>query len=392
MSLLQRQRRYFSATEVGAAVRPLLADHAAVLHPDLVVNHRAWLRDGTKALVNARWLPPARPTKPQQFPHVGLVGDQLAYVALPPAGIPDCLPEDIADYAHDCEHVLPQRQAGGRIIEYPWDLIEHNAEALEIDYQMRRGQGGEPSQVAVVGTRERLVIDLGARVDPMVVADTTGGPVLIDRGAVVQAFSTLEGPCYIGPETWIRGARICRSTIGPACRVGGEVEASVVQGYSNKAHDGFLGHSYLGEWVNLGAGTQVSDLRNDYGPASVVVAGEKMSTQLIKVGAFIGDHTKTGLNTVLNTGTTVGPFCHLLMSATCPPKTIPPFASFWHGRLQDRADFRQLFSTAATVMRRRNREWTASHADFYLALYDQTAPCRRQLLWESEQRRLRRIV
>jgi UDP-N-acetylglucosamine diphosphorylase/glucosamine-1-phosphate N-acetyltransferase len=244
----------------------------------------------------------------------------------------------------------------------------------------------------VIGPRERLIVEAGARVDPAVVVDTTHGPVLIDRGAVVQAFTFLEGPCFIGPETHVLGARIRGSTIGPVCRVGGEIEASIIQGYSNKAHDGYLGNSYLGEWVNFGAGTQVSNLRNDYASVSVTIAGQKVNTGLLKVGSFIGDHTKTGLNTLLNTGTVVGPFGHLLASSALLPRVIPAFCSYWHGQLQDRADFRQLFTTAATVMRRRNQEWTGSHADFYLSLYDATAAYRRQVLWENEQRRLRRIV
>jgi hypothetical protein len=175
------------------------------------------------------------------------------------------------------------------------------------------------------------------------------------------------------------------------CRVGGEVEASVFQGYSNKCHDGFIGHSYVGEWVNLGAGTQTSDLRNDYGPVTVAIDGVKVNTGLLKVGAFIGDHTKTGLNTLLNTGTVVGPFGHLLPSASLLPKVVPAFCSYWHGQLQGRPDLRQLFATAATVMRRRDREWTSHHADFFLALYDYTAASRRRILGESEYRRLRRI-
>src|SRR6185503_20580297 len=119
-------------------------------------------------------------------------------------------------------------------------------------------------------------------------------------------------PCYVGPESWILGAKLRGGTVGPWCRVGGEVEASVVQGYSNKCHDGFLGHSYLGEWVNLGAGTQVSDLRHDYEAVTVPLGGERVNTGLTKVGCFIGDHTKTGLNTLINTGSVVGAFCQLL--------------------------------------------------------------------------------
>src|SRR5207244_9081729 len=100
-------------------------------------------------------------------------------------------------------------------------------------------------------------------------------------------FSRLEGPCVIGAGTHVLGAKIrSGTTLGPQCRIGGEVEASIVHGYSNKAHDGFLGHSYVGEWVNLGAGTCNSDLRNDYGEVTVTVRGQPVRTGLAKVGCF----------------------------------------------------------------------------------------------------------
>ena len=391
LTLLQRQRCHFGAGEVGALVRPLLHEYAAALHPELAVNSQPWLK-GVQVLVNARWLPNGEPFRPVRAAHVGVVGDQVAYVAGPPEELSECPPAEVADFVEDCTRTLPRRDAGGWMIDFPWDLVEHNGTALEWDYEQRKGRGTEAHGAYVVGPRERLIVEAGARIDPLVVADTTKGPVIIERGAVVHSFTTLEGPCFIGADSWLLGAKIRGSTVGPVCRVGGEVEASILHGYSNKAHDGFLGHSYLGEWVNFGAGTQTSDLRNDYGPVSVVLGGHKVNSGLTKVGSFVGDHTKTGLNTLLNTGTVVGPFCHLLASSSYVPKVVPAFCSFWHGQLQDRADFRQLFTTAATVMRRRDREWTASHADFFLALYDTTAAYRRQLLWEGEKRRLRRSV
>src|SRR5205807_6378889 len=120
------------------------------------------------------------------------------------------------------------------------------------------------------------------------------GPVMIAHGAVVHSFSYLEGPCYIGPRTQIFGAKLRGGTLGPECRIGGEVEESIIHGYSNKYHDGFLGHSYIGEWVNLAAGTQVSDLRNDYGQIRPIIDGQPVKSGLNKLGTFIGDHTKTG--------------------------------------------------------------------------------------------------
>ena len=164
------------------------------------------------------------------------------------------------------------------MLDYLWDFVDTNGAQMCRDEAWFRAGGARrplPEQVAVVGPAERLVLAEDAAVEPFVTADTRQGPVLIDRGAVVQSFSRLEGPCYIGAGTQVCGAKVrAGTTLGPQCRIGGEVEASIVQGYSNKYHDGFLGHSYVGEWVNLAAGTQTSDLRNDYDTIRVYVAGQ----------------------------------------------------------------------------------------------------------------------
>jgi UDP-N-acetylglucosamine diphosphorylase/glucosamine-1-phosphate N-acetyltransferase len=274
-------------------------------------------------------------------------------------------------------------------------LLERNGEALEQDWEHRRGRGDGSAvnhPVTVTGPRERLLIDSGAHVEPMTVVDVTKGPVLLDCGAVVQAFSRLEGPCHVGPDTQVLGARIRASSFGPQCRIGGEVEATIVQGYSNKAHDGFLGHSYLGEWVNLGAGTQVSDLRNDYAPLTVTINGARVETGQMKLGAFLGDHTKTSIGTLINAGSVFGAFCQLLTSGTLLPRDVPSFCRYGQGELHERPDLRQLFTTAATVMARRGRTWTETHEDFFFGLYEATAGRRRQTVRESEQRRLRCVA
>src|SRR5262249_23608760 len=239
-----------------------------------------------------------------------------------------------------------------------------------------------------VGPTGLLLVHPTARVDPMVVADTTRGPVVIDHDAVVSAFSRLEGPCYIGPGTHLLGAKVrLGTTLGPGCRVGGEVECSILQGQSNKYHDGFLGHSYVGEWVNLGAGTHNSDLRNDYGEVTVTVDGRPVATGLTKVGCFLGDHTKTGLGTLLNTGTSAGVFCNLLPSGAYLPRRVPSFCSWWNGALAEHGDLPRLLRTAGEVMRRRGAALTETHAALFRLLYDRSAPERRQALREAEERR-----
>jgi len=244
----------------------------------------------------------------------------------------------------------------------------------------------------VFGIAELLIVAPGACIERLVVADTTRGPVLIDQQAVVQSFSRLEGPCYVGPNTHVRGARIRASSIGPHCRVGGEIEASVIQGFSNKAHDGFLGHSYLGTWVNLGSGTQVADLRTDYRNVTVAVGDEPTDSGVLKLGALIGDHTKTGIGTLLNAGTVVGAFAQLLPDGGLLAHSIPSFCRCRNGRLEERTDLRKLFAAARVSFERRGCVWTEAHQEFYFDLYERTLGRRRQVMEGQPQCCLRQVV
>jgi UDP-N-acetylglucosamine diphosphorylase/glucosamine-1-phosphate N-acetyltransferase len=389
-SLGEKQRRAFGAESVGALVRPEIAAVARVGHPDLAVNDTAWLRDGPVVFVNARWLPPAGPIDVGGEPCLGLVGDTVAYAVLgaDQAGADtwDELEADLAAW----KALLPRRPAGGSLVRHLWELVHLNAGQITRDFTPAEPSVPPPG-LALVGPAERLAIDPQAKVEPMVVADTTGGPVIVAAGAVVTAFTRLEGPCYIGAGTHVLGAKIrAGTTLGPNCRIGGEVEASIVQGHSNKYHDGFLGHAYVGEWVNLGAGTSNSDLRNDYGEVMVTVGGRPTATGMTKVGCFLGDHTKSGLGTLLNTGTSAGAFCNLLPSGGLLPKYLPPFTSWWNGALTENGDLARLLATAATVMGRRGAALTSAHAALYRAVFEETAAERRRALREGEQRRLRR--
>lgn len=382
------------ADEVGALVRPVLADLCRLNHPNLAVNDDVWLQRGNVILVNARWLPSAEVIEDLQSPRVGMVDDEVAYVVLPSPPIPECCADSIDDWIESSTRTLPRCQAGGNMIGYPWDLVENNGPVLCRDAQSFKlsGDKSNHSSVAILGPRDQFLAHVETIIEPFVTVDTRNGPVMIDRGAVVHSFSRLEGPCYIGQESMTFDAKLRGVTIGPSCRIGGEVEASVIQGFSNKYHDGFLGHSYVGEWVNLGAGTQVSDLRNDYGQIRVVINGERLSTGLTKVGVFIGDHTKTGLGTLLNSGTTVGAFCNLLPSGSLLPSVIPSFCQVKNGQISERRDLRQAFATADTVLRRRGRELTGTHVELFFSLYDTTAADRQRVIRESDMRRWRKSV
>jgi UDP-N-acetylglucosamine diphosphorylase/glucosamine-1-phosphate N-acetyltransferase len=397
-SLAAKQSRYFPPGSRGLLVRPYLADVARLHAAEAPVNDSVWLRAGPTVLVNGRWLPPSIPLPIDDLsaPCVAVQDDEIAYAVVEPRHLADFSPNNLEDCLAVWKATLPRRRSGGRLIRHLWDLVQHNGEQIHADWQnfgpsfAVEANSAARSGLTVVGPREHVVIHPSARLDPLIVADVTNGPVIIDRDAVVTAFTRLEGPCFIGPRTQVHGAKISAGTsLGPDCRIGGEVECSIVQGHSNKHHDGFLGHAYLGEWVNLGAGTQTSDLRNDYGEVSVTVNGRLVGTGLTKVGCFLGDHTKAGLGTLLNTGTNAGVFCNLLPGRLLP-KYIPSFASWWKEVLTDRADLPSLLRTAAVVMGRRRVDCTETHAALYRCLFEQTAAERRRAVRDAELRSLRR--
>ena len=390
-TLFERQRRVLGAEEVGAWVRPELAELTRLDYPTLAINDKDWR---SQVWLNARWLPPVHLRLDLDTPHVGMLGETVAYVVGAPADLSEW-PGGVAAWLDLCQDRLRHTPAGGMLLEYLWDAVDHNGQAICEDGSWF--QAAHPVQaehgVAVIGPAERLIIAADASVEPHVTADTRQGPVLIDRGAVVHSFSRLEGPCYIGPQSWIVGAKLRGgSSIGPRCRIGGEVEASIVQGHSNKYHDGFLGHSYVGEWVNLAAATQTSDLRNDYGVVRLTINGHRLNTGRTKIGSYIGDHTKTGLGALLNTGSVIGVFCNLLSSGSLLPAVVPSFCQVQHGAVQERYDVRPMFATAAIAMQRRGCELTEAHHDYFYTLYDQLAERRRKTVQEAERRRLRRSV
>jgi UDP-N-acetylglucosamine diphosphorylase/glucosamine-1-phosphate N-acetyltransferase len=242
--------------------------------------------------------------------------------------------------------------------------------------------------MALVGPVDRLRIHETARIDPYTVFDTTNGPIVLGANVWVQPFTRIEGPAYLGPGTQLFRANLRGGvSIGPVCRIGGEVEASVVHGYSNKYHEGFLGHAYIGEWVNLGAITSNSDLRNDYGEVSVPLQGDPVPTGQAKVGCFIGDHTRTGLGSMLNTGTAIGVMCNVLPAGWLLPKHVPSFTAVMWGKVAPGFSLDQMFETARTVKGRRGLAFTEVEEQLYRSLHEQTRLERERAFHRSAEHR-----
>jgi UDP-N-acetylglucosamine diphosphorylase/glucosamine-1-phosphate N-acetyltransferase len=285
--------------------------------------------------------------------------------------------DDLLDSARS---FIPQVQVHVPVWNYTWDLILASPGQLVEDFAAAGLSGieGTVEQPNAIRGQKDLYIARGALVHPMVVIDVEHGPVFIDEGAEIHPYTRIEGPCYIGKKSILLGAK-CRqgNSIGPFCRVGGEVEESIFQGYSNKYHDGFLGHAYVGEWVNLGALTTNSDLKNDYSDVSVILDGIKaVHTASIKVGGLIGDHTKTSIGTLLNTGAYVGAMCLIAATGKPLPKFIPSFSWFLEGVVTKGFGKRKLYDTARAAMARRDCEWTPAQEAMWDEIFDLTAPMR----------------
>lgn len=270
------------------------------------------------------------------------------------------------------EELAQERAKGvdvaGRWIENVWDLIgtlvqqlQEDIPALGIELEVET-----PRDCIVIGEHP-LFCEVGAKVEPQVVFDLTAGPILVRRGAEIPAFTRITGPCFIGEGCVIVGDRISSSSLGEVSKIRGEVSNTIVLGHSNKGHTGFLGHSYLGRWVNLGAGTTTSNMKNTYGAVQLQTAKGLEDTKQQFLGSFFGDYSKTGIGTMLTTGTIVGAGANVFGSGM-PPKSVPPFA--WGD--SDRYEIEKFLEVAARMMARRHVELGEKAREVLRAAYGKT--------------------
>jgi UDP-N-acetylglucosamine diphosphorylase/glucosamine-1-phosphate N-acetyltransferase len=285
---------------------------------------------------------------------------------------------DIDALLNSAKAVLPTVKSTLPTWQYTWDLMLASPHHITADFSAAGKQGIEgkiEEPAALRGSKKDVYVAPGATIHPMVVIDAKHGPVYIDEGAEIHPFTRIEGPCYIGKKSILLGAK-CRegNSIGPYCRIGGEVEESVIQGYSNKYHDGFLGHAYVGEWVNLGALTTNSDLKNDYSTVSVMLDGKhSIDTGSTKVGSLIGDHTKTSIGVLFNTGSVIGAMAIIMATGKPLPKFIPSFAWFIEGVVTKGFGKKTLYGTANMVMGRRKQKWTPAQEAMWDQIFEMTA-------------------
>lgn len=276
---------------------------------------------------------------------------------------------------------LPEETlSGARLVGRLWDLLADLDATLERDFAART-EGyrilDHPRDAVHEGARlvhpDRIFIAPTAQIRPGAVLNAEAGPIYVDEGALVMENAVVRGPAYLGPKAQIKVAGIIDGcALGPWTKAGGEVHASIVQGYSNKAHAGYLGNSYLGAWCNLGADTNTSNLKNDYGEVTLYDAAtgrfEPSGRQFL--GLVMGDHAKCGINTMFNTGTVVGVSCNLY-GCGFQPRYVPSFS--WGGP-DGLAEYRldKALAVAEVVMARRNVPFTPADRALLTALFEHT--------------------
>lgn len=245
---------------------------------------------------------------------------------------------------------------------YPGDpMLDHDKQKFDMKIK------GELHSSCIMINKSNIHISSSAKVSAGVILDATDGPIIINDHAFIDIGALIKGNTYIGknsvinPGTKLRG----QVSIGPYCKIGGEVESSTFHGYSNKQHDGYIGHSYIGEWVNLGANTNNSDLKNNYSNVKFEIEEREIDTGMIFIGCMIGDYTKTGISTMINTGTYIGLGANVF-GGGFQDKFIPSF----HWGKDERTNLEKFLSTLKIVKSRRDKALSNNEIDFITNFYN----------------------
>ncbi len=266
------------------------------------------------------------------------------------------------------------------LYEYIWDIIAKLKEQLEKDLHNSSELGKLLSPInnsIHIENKDSVYIGKDVKIENGVVLDASNGPIYIEDKCFIRAGTVIDGPAFIGEKTFVKpGSLLDTVSTGKISKLSGEIEETILQGYSNKQHFGFIGHSYIGEWVNLGAGTTNSDLKNNYSLVRVNLMEEEYQTEMQFLGLMMGDHCKTAINTSINTGTIIEPFCNIF-GRNFPPKYLPPFS--WWGDYFSVYKLDKAIDTAKKVMKRRNIEMDEKYEDIVRKIFIDTKNLRGKL-------------
>lgn len=351
MKLVERAERAFGLPCTGYLTSPHLADFQEdgareVLHPDRLPRDRDLILWCSRAAPD-----PGRRLETPAGPAVYVLDGRPVGLWVPAGRTADAafLDQLELESAAGVEVTV-----AGRLLEWIWDLVLETPEQLARDLASpAAGAPDLPQGVYRLGDGP-LVLGHDVQIEPGTVFDTREGPIYVGDEVEIRTGTRLAGPAAVGARSRLLGGSFEKISTGPYSYLRGEVAETVALGYANKAHDGYLGHSYVGRWVNLGAFTTNSDLKNNYRPVRVWTPGGVRDTGRLKIGCFLGDHVKTGIGLLLGTGTVIGAGANVYGSKM-PPRYVEPFS--W-GEGDDLGEYRlaEFLDTAGAAMARRGVE------------------------------------
>ncbi|HHT9135916.1 MAG TPA: putative sugar nucleotidyl transferase [Candidatus Wunengus sp. YC60] len=275
------------------------------------------------------------------------------------------------------------------IINYFWDIIKHNKSQIEKDFMLFVKEGsisGKLYEGVYLINEDLVFIGKGSRVKPGCVFDAENGPIYIGNNASIAPNTTIEGPVYVGNHSIIQSNSRIRggANIGEGCKVGGEIVNTIFHSHSNKQHDGFLGDSYIGSWINIGADTVNSNLLNTYGNIKVELGGDIINTNHLFLGMAMGDHTKTAINTTIMTGSVFGFACNIITPAY-PPKYLPSFTWYSDNGMKVYI-LEKALQVARIAMKRRDKEMTPTEEQLFRMIFQLTEKERNSIkIWHKQE-------
>ena len=349
--LVERAEHAFGIECIGHVTAEHLADFQEpgarpVLDPDDLPDDRDLLFVCSRAVLD-----PGQVLPPPDGPTLYVIGGRPAGLGLPTGQRPDA---EFLTRLEPPAGATSRVEAAGRVLEQVWDLILETPDQLGRDLLSAEDEAdGLPAGVHRLGDGP-LILGRNVRIEPGTLFDTREGGILLGDDVEVRTGTRLAGPAAVGDRSRLLGGSFEAISAGPYSYLRGEVAETVALGYVNKAHDGYMGHAYLGRWVNLGAFTTNSDLKNNYRPIRLWTPEGMKDTGAIKLGCLLGDHAKTGIGTLLSTGTVVGAGANIYGTAM-PPRYVPPF-SWGEGDRLGEYRLAEFLDTASTVMARRGVE------------------------------------
>ncbi len=367
LTTMQRIELVTGLKTAALTVKPALEAVLQARYPDIAVNTLPDGDDQAVLMVNG-----------QCTTH-----EALGQVARLPEGHRLCLPDGTVVAAHfpagsgsnlDASSLKCITVQVDALIHYPWDI--HKVLHANLVHDIEHGQFQAVGKIddrypGVTSFGDHAIkVHSSARIQPGVILNSEAGPICIDEDVLIESPAVIQGPCaickgaMIAPMTQLRSDTV----IGPVCKVGGEIKAAVIAGYSNKAHAGYLGNALVGYWVNLGADTTASNLKNTYSPVRMQLSpdGERYDTGLSNLGPIIGDFVRTGITTRMPTGTVIGTGT-MIAQSTFTPTCVPPMR-FITDNADQPYDADKLIDTIKAMMSRREQTLTDAEAQRLRAL------------------------